>query len=35
MAAVGDGRCVCTGRGAWLSFVVRLLFLGHCGRLCS
>ena len=33
MAAVGDGRCVCTGRGVWSSFVVRLLFLGRCGCL--
>ena len=33
MAAVGDRQCVCTGRGAWSSFVVRSLFLGRCGRL--
>ena len=33
MAAVGDGQCVCTGCGVWLSFVVHLLFLGHCGCL--
>ena len=32
MAAVGDGRCVCIGHGAWSSFVARL-FLGHCGCL--
>ena len=33
MAAVGDGWCVCTGRGVWSLFVVRSLFLGHCGHL--
>ena len=31
--AVGDRQCVCTGRGAWLSFVVCLLFRGQCGHL--
>ena len=33
MAAVGDGRCVCAGRGPWSSFVARSLFCGRCGRL--
>ena len=33
VAVVGDGRCVCTGRGAWSSFVVHSLFRGRCGRL--
>ena len=32
--AVGNRRCVCTGRGPWSSFVVRSLFRGRCGHLC-
>ena len=35
VAAVGDGRCMCTGCGPWSSFVVCLLFRGRCGHLCS
>ena len=35
MAAVGNGRCVCTGCGAWSLFIVCSLFHGHCGHLCS
>ena len=33
MAAVGNGRCVCAGRGPWSPFVARSLFRGRCGRL--